>query len=288
MKKLATSFLLNCVTFAFLGLAFSSCGGGGGSSDSGSGGDSSGIAQFGGNCGLKITNGETCSAGDGPIALVLLETADGAPGALCTGAFITNRHILTAAHCFASRSLSRIEVQIKSGIYGASRRYIPNSYNAAGPVLQSDDYAIVELASPIAGVSTLPLLASERITAGRTINVIGFGQDQSGQSVLQPLAFADGLRKGTMEVAGVDPATGIIVANYNPTGQSVCEGDSGGPAIVFSADGTAAIAGVAQAVGESQSSVIRCLENSSAFFTSVADGSLVSFVNRFAPDAVVF
>ncbi len=261
-----------------------SCGGGGGGGDGGSSG--SGEGQFGGSCGLKITNGSTCPSGDGPIALVLLESADGTPGALCTGAFITGRHILTAAHCLAT-GFPRIEIQLKSGIYGVSRKYSPAGYRPNGPTIQASDYAILELSSPVAGVTTLPLLASEAIGRGRRINIIGFGQDQNGQSVFQPLPFSDGLRKGTMIVSAVDSSTGIFAAEYSSTQQSVCEGDSGGPAIVIAANGQAAIAGIAQAVGERFSPVLRCLENSGAFFTPVATGSLLSFVASIADGASV-
>lgn len=278
VKIIQASQFLSLVFAAF---AIASCGGGGGGGSS-----DNGITQFSGACGLKITNGSTCSAGDGPIALVLLESADGTPGALCTGAFITGRHILTAAHCLAT-GFSRIEVQVANGIYGVARRYSPAAYRPNGPVVQADDYAILELSSPVAGVTTLPLLASEAISSGRRINIIGFGLDQNGQSVLQPLPFSEGLRKGTMIVADVDPATGIFVADFSSTDQSVCSGDSGGPAIVIAANGQAAIAGVAQAVGEQSSSVIRCLDNSEAYFTPVATGSLVSFVAQFAGGASV-
>jgi hypothetical protein len=277
--KLRHSLLVVLVVAVLIG-----CGGGGGGDGDGGG---SGSGQFGGNCGLKITNGSTCSAGDGPIALVLLESRDGTPRGLCTGAFITPSHVLTAAHCFGA-GFPRIEVQVGSGIFPIRRSFIPPSYQPNGPIIQADDFAVIELGAPVSGVATLPLLASETIEPGRRINIIGFGLDQNGQSVLQPFPFTDGLRKGTMIVEERDASNGIFSAAFNSTRQSVCEGDSGGPAIVIAANGRAAIAGVAQAVGESTSDVIRCLDNSSAFFTPVATGSLVSFVRGVAGGVEVF
>ena len=237
------------------------------------------IDQFGGSCALRITNGAQCSSGKGPIALLVLLSSSGTPIATCTGAFVTSQHVLTGAHCF-DHGVSSAVIQIEGDTIASSAIARPRSYIASNSVSGSD-FAIVTLERDVSDVETLPLLLSESVIPGTTLNIIGFGQDENGDSALQGNDFNEALKKGTMivSVTNLDGNDGAFAASFDSTGQSVCSGDSGGPAIVLNKDGLPGIVGVAQAVADpSTGGEPVCLEGTIAVFTDIQNSSNLSFI----------
>lgn len=237
------------------------------------------VDQFGGSCALRITNGAQCSSGRGPIALLVLLDAASTPIATCTGAFVTSQHVLTGAHCFDHGITSAI-IQIEGDTIASSSIARPRTYSPTSTVSGSD-FAIVTLERDLSDVETLPILTSELVAQGQTINIIGFGLDENGNSALQGNEFNQALKKGTMVVSevGVEAGEGAFAAEFDSTGQSVCSGDSGGPAIVLNRDGLPGIVGVAQAVADpSTNGDPVCLQGTIAVFTDVQTSSNLNFI----------
>lgn len=190
-----------------------------------------------------VVGGQTITIEQAPWqALVLLGRA-----ALCGGALIAERWVLTAAHCM--QGVDPATIQVFAGISTVSQResalpvaqvFVHPGYSTAA---YSNDVALIQLAqpwtaSPTRQAITLPFGQSASFpNAGVTGLVSGWGQTSAqGQS-------SDQLQSAIVYVLA-DPsgACGQYGAQYNgaahvcagvPGGRvDTCSGDSGGPFVV--------------------------------------------------------
>lgn len=247
--------------------------------------ESSGTAEVGqlsGNCSLRITNGAQCGSAGGPIALVIITNSAGDPIEVCTGAVLTPNRILSAAHCFDDSRTG--VVRVGDEVIAISQVRIPTSYNK-NLQISAYDLSVLELTTPLQNSAMLPILVSESVDAGDTVNIAGYGINENGESVADGLPFEQGLKKGEMRVSLVTPAEGVFYAEFDSTKESVCSGDSGGPVIRLNKDGVPGIVGVNQAVSDpAHPGEPRCLEDSIAVFTDTQFGPVLNYILQFAPD----
>ena len=145
---------------------------------------------------------------------------------LCTGTLVHPRVVLYAAHC--GTDFTRVEFGERLGegymadVTGCRRAIATDEVSPM-------DYAYCELARPVDGVPIAPVLygcEADTLTPGREVVIVGFGQDESGQTGVK--------RAATTTFSGTD--RGMLVVGGD--GVSPSFGDSGGPAFVRLDDGT--------------------------------------------------
>lgn len=259
-------FLFALVASALVGLP--ACTSGGHDDDDADGGEAQ-SGQLSGACALRIINGESCPAEEGPV--VLLVATDGIRGASCSGAFITPTKILTAAHCAELSEFGTITAY--TGDTSVDVLSIIPDPRSGDPVF---DTAVATTAFAV-NVTPLPLFVSSPLSVGQEIFVYGFGTDENGQSGPE-LDFGNSAKRATMVVDEYED--GIVVASFNRNQTGACEGDSGGPVIAENGDGLFGIAAVVHG-----GTTTTCQADTLEVFTGVQTPGSVDFILSQAPGA---
>jgi secreted trypsin-like serine protease len=157
------------------------------------------------------------------VVMILID--DGS--SLCSGALIAPTVVLTAAHCLSNPTVSTYSVRggldpLQDALFtiGASEVHQHPSYDS---IDASHDVGVLILASA-APATPLPWLPTNEgyYTFGTQVGVVGYG-------VTGPSATDEGIRRsGVAAISEV--SAGVFLTDYT-SGQGICFGDAGGPAI---------------------------------------------------------
>jgi hypothetical protein len=260
-----------CSVFFYILILLASCSGGG-SGDSGS--DNT---QLSGNCALRTVGGETCSNGAGPVAFIT-GVIDGEFTGICSGVFISQSKILTAAHC--------TELTGTLVAYISDRQIpITNILVYPGFLINSspgyNDVMILTVPDQ-ADVSPLPLLLSESISPGNAFAIYGYGPDPADDSFSSTEPPSLGRADLSIDELEPGPEPHLFTAIRQDNGSGGCAGDSGGPAIAKNKDGLFGIIGLVEAGSNNT-----CEPGTINIFTNIQNSDITSFILRAVPEAGV-
>ena len=201
---------------------------------------------------LRVVNGETAKENSWPWQLLLIVYAsNGIWSSYCGASLISDRHVLTAAHCvfghssrfvyiFAGQHALNLDVSPSSG-FATAAIHVHESYDQ---VSLRHDIAIVTLKAPLRfDAYTSPACLAKPASPGSvlqlndTLIATGWGRlsgepdSTSRPSHLQQikLAYVPVTHPLCIAAVGTEPSSGQICAGFPP--KNICYGDSGGPLV---------------------------------------------------------
>ncbi|XP_067633466.1 venom serine protease [Eurosta solidaginis] len=211
--------------------------------------------QQGCSCGwttaTRITNGREATKHEYP-ALVALRDITSMQSVFCSGSIISNRHIMTAAHCVSAQSDPRRIIAYlgdhdlsssTDSIFAVQHRIqqiIIHPNYASTDISVINDVALLVTAERIewsrgVGPICLPLLQSSDRFTFRTVDVAGWGTTYFAGPKSNKLQKAELMTIENSACASqfnttISPSQ-ICTYDYNGLGQDSCQYDSGGPVI---------------------------------------------------------
>ena len=196
-------------------------------------------------CGIKpasIVGGSEATPYSIPWQVALVRPGSSSP--FCGGTLISNRHVLTAAHC-TSGSSSRINVivgehRITSSADGTRHslcRYVRHpSYGSL-----NNDFSILHLRTPVqigtrAAPACLPTQTfGGNFLSGKTLTVSGWGALSEGGGSPTVLHKVDvpGITNSQCSTKYTGITSSMVCAGRTSGGIDSCQGDSGGKQSCF-------------------------------------------------------
>uniref|UniRef100_A0A3P9MDC4 Peptidase S1 domain-containing protein n=1 Tax=Oryzias latipes TaxID=8090 RepID=A0A3P9MDC4_ORYLA len=192
----------------------------------------------------RIVGGQDAPAGFWPWQVSLQGSRH-----FCGGSLINNQWVLTAAHCFPSRSASGVNVVLGlQSLQGSNPNRVsrtiatvivhPN-FNSA---TQNNDIALLQLSSPVTFNSyitpvCLPSTGSTFYSGVKTW-VTGWGTIRSGVSLPAPQTLQEvqipivGNRRCKCSYGASSITDNMMCAGLLAGGKDSCQGDSGGPLVI--------------------------------------------------------
>jgi len=249
------------------------------------GGSSSGQASGCSLLNARIFGGDICDqTSRSPVVAIAPMASDGEVVfrfGTCSGALVTVDDLITSAHCFIDPLIRAdsegIEIVGFAVLVGGANGQVLPIVNAAihpfynGQVGSRYDIAMATLLQvPSPPIGPLPLLASELTGPGSDITAFGYGtNDQQVDDLLKAADFT---------ISGIEDGNLVVLGDGS---NSICGGDSGGPAVYLTSEGIATIAGV-----NSFGDLSGCVNTASRFFgfVDLQDTFIFDFIFSYAPD----
>ena len=260
MKKVA--LLAGCLFFV-------SCGGGGG-------GESADACSS-----IKISGGESCNAGEPSVAFLTISKSKGTFN--CTGTYISQTAILTAAHCIYPRS-SSIVVETPGYTRHARAYYIHPQYNRE--FKDESDLAIVLVSEPIQAAPVSLVVSTSPPGIGEELVAYGYGNDENGRGALGRIANGEAPLKATFIAFAGSLAGGRFYKTASTEEGTTCNGDSGGPILAKNANGEYGIIAVTSFGYETTPAGCDPIAKGTlAVVSPIQNTSAINFILAHAPDA---
>lgn len=202
----------------------------------------------------SILGGTQAESGEFPFMVQVRPDGD-----LCAGSLISDRWLITAAHCMEGISTaSNISVRAGSNFLSNGGEVIEALRFIVHPEFDAltfdNDIALIELASPVTANNTgvinwLSGNESSLLPEGASVVVTGWGSTSSGGSTSEDLLkvsvtvqYPNTCRDSSLYTDS-EITDNMLCAGVPEGGQDACQGDSGGPLIVYD-NGQAWLAGI--------------------------------------------
>uniref|UniRef100_T1GQQ3 Phenoloxidase-activating factor 2 n=1 Tax=Megaselia scalaris TaxID=36166 RepID=T1GQQ3_MEGSC len=192
----------------------------------------------------KITGERTAEPDEWPWMVAI--TRKGYPAAWCGGALITDRHILTAAHCIDKFKVADLEIRLGEYNFKQSNETRSRDFRIAAMVTHVDynplnyenDIALIRIEKPTIFNSyvwpaCMPPLGAE--WESMTAIVLGWGTQHFGgpfSNILKEVDIPIWKLSKCREVFVERINDNMICAGREEGGADSCQGDSGGPLLI--------------------------------------------------------